>query len=79
MTATSSPSNVGRSKSPNAQPDADDNDMQISETSDLSSMQSSMGPSGLGKVLILLGYLCSVHELDERDSKNNLLKWILKG
>ncbi|PNF20812.1 hypothetical protein B7P43_G12072, partial [Cryptotermes secundus] len=47
MTATPSPSNVGRSKSPNAQPDADDNDMQISETSDLSSMQSSMGPSGL--------------------------------
>ncbi|XP_069696748.1 serine-rich adhesin for platelets isoform X2 [Periplaneta americana] len=47
MTATSSPSNIGRSKSPNAQTDADDNDTQISETSDLSSMQSSMGPSGL--------------------------------
>lgn len=51
MTATSTPSNIGRSKSPSAQPDADDNDMQISETSDLSSMQSSMGPSGLGKFL----------------------------
>lgn len=49
MTATSSPSNMGRSKSPSTQPDADDNDTQISETSDLSSMQSSMGPSGLGK------------------------------
>jgi hypothetical protein len=54
MTATSTPSNIGRSKSPSAQPDADDNDTQISETSDLSSMQSSMGPSGLGKFFILL-------------------------
>jgi hypothetical protein len=53
MAATSSPSNIGRSKSPNAQPDAEDNDMQISETSDLSSLQSSMGPSGLGKLHIL--------------------------
>ncbi|PSN39398.1 hypothetical protein C0J52_16579 [Blattella germanica] len=44
---TSSPSNIGRSKSPNTQAEVDDNDTQISETSDLSSMQSSMGPSGL--------------------------------
>ena len=56
VTATSSPSNIGRSKSPSTQPDADDNDTQISETSDLSSMQSSMGPSGLGKFLLLLHF-----------------------
>ncbi|KAJ9596492.1 hypothetical protein L9F63_012475 [Diploptera punctata] len=47
VSATTSPSNIGRSKSPNTQQDVDDNDTQISETSDLSSMQSSMGPSGL--------------------------------
>lgn len=56
VTATSSPSNIGRSKSPSTQPDADDNDTQISETSDLSSMQSSMGPSGLGKFRLLLHF-----------------------
>jgi hypothetical protein len=56
VTATSSPSNIGRSKSPSTQPDADDNDTQISETSDLSSMQSSMGPSGLGKFLLCLHF-----------------------
>jgi hypothetical protein len=27
-----------------------------------------MGPSGLGKLLIFLGYLFSTHELDTRDS-----------
>lgn len=54
MNATSSPSNTGRSKSPSTQPDADDNDTQVSETSDLSSMQSSMGPSGLGTFFLLL-------------------------
>jgi hypothetical protein len=57
VSATSSPSNIGRSKSPSTQPDADDNDTQISETSDLSSMQSSMGPSGLGKFVRLLGFV----------------------
>lgn len=62
MTATSTPSNIGRSKSPSAQPDADDNDAQISETSDLSSMQSSMGPSGLGKLCILLKLMYSMHK-----------------
>lgn len=45
--AASSSSSVTYSKSPGGQVDVDDNDMQISETSDLSSMQSSMGPSGL--------------------------------
>ncbi|XP_066991189.2 streptococcal hemagglutinin [Anabrus simplex] len=48
MMATSSPSSLSHTKSPSTgQMDADDNDTQMSETSDLSSMQSSMGPSGL--------------------------------
>jgi hypothetical protein len=62
ITATSTPSNIGRSKSPSTQPDADDNDTQISETSDLSSMQSSMGPSGLGKFSVPLKLTYSMHE-----------------
>ncbi|GLG97151.1 Protein roadkill [Gryllus bimaculatus] len=45
--ASSSPSSATYSKSPGGQMEVDDNDMQVSETSDLSSMQSSMGPSGL--------------------------------
>jgi len=61
VTATSSPSNIGRSKSPSTQPDADDNETQISETSDLSSMQSSMGPSGLGKFLLFLHFVIPMH------------------
>ncbi|XP_049961668.1 uncharacterized protein LOC126481757 [Schistocerca serialis cubense] len=46
--ASSSSPKTGHSKSPSSgQLEGEDNETQVSETSDLSSMQSSMGPSGL--------------------------------